>query len=97
MNYLTLSMLKQQLVIDADFTEDDEYLEALGDTAEELVEQQIDKPLVDVIADNNNKMPAPLLHACKMIVEYLYDNRGSSDSEIPSAFYYICALYRNYK
>lgn len=97
MNYLTLSMLKQQLVISDDFDDDDEYLEALGDTAEELVEQQIDKSLVAVLEDNNGHMPAPLLHACKMIVEYLYDNRGSSDSEIPSAFYYMCALYRNYK
>lgn len=97
MNYLTLSMLHQQLNIDSSFTDDDEYLEALGDTAEELVEQQIDKPLVDVLSDNNSYMPSPLLHAMKMIVEYLYDNRGSAENEIPSAFYYFCSLYRNYK
>ena len=97
MTYLTLSMIKKQLVIDDDFTDDDEYLEALGDTAEELVEQQIDKSLADVLADNNNNMPAPLIHAMKMIVEYFYDNRGSAENEIPSAFYYICSLYRCYK
>ena len=97
MTYLTLSMIKKQLVIDDDFTDDDEYLEALGDTAEELVEQQIDKSLADVLADNNNIMPAPLIHAMKMIVEYFYDNRGSAENEIPSAFYYICSLYRCYK
>ena len=97
MTYLTLSMIKKQLVIDDDFTDDDEYLEALGDTAEELVEQQIDKALADVLADNNNNMPAPLIHAMKMIVEYFYDNRGSAENEIPSAFYYICSLYRCYK
>ena len=97
MTYLTLSMIKQQLVIDNDFTDDDEYLEALGDTAEELVEQQIDKALADVLADNNNNMPAPLIHAMKMIVEYFYDNRGSAENEIPSAFYWMCQLYRNYE
>lgn len=97
MTYLTLSMIKKQLVIDDDFTDDDEYLEALGDTAEELVEQQIDKPLSEVLTDNNNTMPAPLIHAMKMIVEYFYDNRGSADNEIPSAFFYMCSLYRCYK
>jgi len=97
MNYLTLSMIKQQLVIDSDFTDDDVYLTALGDTAEELVEQQINKKLVDVLADNNNIMPAPLIHAMKMIVEYFYDNRGSGDNDIPTAFYYMCSLYRCYK
>lgn len=97
MNYLTLSMLKKQLVIDNDFEDDDEYLEALGDTAEELVEQQIDKSLADVLEANNDVMPAPLLHAMKMLVEYLYDNRGSNDNDIPDAFYWMCSLYRNYK
>jgi hypothetical protein len=97
MTYLTLSMIKQQLVIDNDFTDDDEYLEALGDTAEELVEQQINKALAEVLAENNDTMPAPLIHAMKMIVEYFYDNRGSAENEIPSAFYYMCSLYRCYK
>lgn len=97
MNYLTLSMLKKQLVIDDDFTDDDAYLEALGDTAEELVEQQIDKKLTEVLEANNNHLPAPLVHAMKMIVEYFYDNRGSSENEIPDAFFYMCSLYRCYQ
>ena len=42
MNYLTIDELKKQCIIDLDFTEDDDYLAALGDTAEALVEQQID-------------------------------------------------------
>lgn len=90
-------MIKKQLVIDNDFTDDDEYLEALGDTAEELVEQQINKSLPEVLEANNNILPAPLIHAMKMIVEYFYDNRGSAENEIPVAFYYMCSLYRNYE
>lgn len=97
MNYLTLAMLKRQLVIDDSFEDDDDYLVALGDTAEELVEQQIDKSLAQVLEDNNNHLPAPLIHAMKILVEYFYDNRGSSDSQIPDAFYWMCSLYRNYK
>lgn len=97
MNYLTIEKIKKQVIIDEDFHDDDEYLEALGDTAEELVEQQIDDDLFNVVAKNNGKLPSPLEHAMKMIVEYLYNNRGSDESEIPSAFYYMCQLYRNYK
>lgn len=97
MNYLTLEMLHRQCVIDDDFTEDDEYLEALGDTAEEIVEKQIGMSLTEVLEDNSDKMPAPLVHAMKMIVEYLYNNRGSGETEIPDAFYYMCSLYRCYK
>ena len=37
MNYLTIDELKKQCIIDLDFTEDDDYLAALGDTAEALV------------------------------------------------------------
>lgn len=96
-NYLTLKDIKQQLVIEEDYTQDDQYLEALGDTCEELVEQQINKKLTDVLEENNNVLPAPLKHAIKLIIEYFYDNRGSGDNSIPDSFYYICALYRNYK
>lgn len=97
MKYLTIEAIKQQLIIDSDFTEDDELLNALGDTAEELVEQQIDADLTDVVSNNNGKLPAPLQHAMKMIVEYLYNDRGSGETEIPKAFTYMCHLYRNYR
>lgn len=97
MKYLTIEAIKQQLIIDNDFNEDDELLTALGETAEELVEQQIDADLTDVITNNNGTLPAPLKHAMKMMVEYLYNDRGSGETEIPKAFFYMCHLYRNYK
>lgn len=97
MKYLTIDALKKQLNIDDYFTEDDEYLEALGDTAEELVEQHVNVDLTSIISRANGVLPAPLKHAMKLIVEYLYDNRGSEDSKIPEAFYYMCKMYRNYR
>ena len=97
MEFLTIDELKQQCVIDTDFNDDNDYLEALGSTAEEVVEQQIDKSLHDVVSENDGKLPAPLKHAMKLIVEYLYNNRGSDESQIPEAYYYFCKLYRNYK
>lgn len=97
MTYLTLAELKAQCIIDSAFTDDDAYLTALGDTAEKLVEQQIDSLLVDVVSDNNGELPAPLKHAMKLIVEYLYNNRGSDESQIPEAYFYMCRLYRKFK
>ena len=94
MRYLTKEALKQQLIINEDFTDDDELLEDIGQAVEDTVEQQIDMPLEDTLV--NNDIPAPLKHAMKMLAEYFYDNRGSGDYSIPSAFYYLCKLYRRY-
>lgn len=96
MEYLTLSELKKQLVIDADFHDDDEYLTSLGDTAEAMVAKQLDKSLEDVVGENDGVLPPTLKHAMKLLVEYFYDNRGSGENQIPDAFFYICSMYRNY-
>lgn len=96
MKYLTLAQIKKQCVIDADFTDDDEYLEALGDTCEQTVERQVNCKLEDLIAENDGELPMPLVHAMKMLVEYLYSNRGGEDIQIPESFYYLCHLFRNY-
>ena len=61
MKYLTIDQIKKQCVIDDDFLEDDDYLETLGDTAEELVEQEIDCDLNHVVAANGGEIPKPLL------------------------------------
>lgn len=97
MQYLTLDKIKKQCVIDSLFTDDDTYLESLGDAAEQLVEQQIDLPLSEIVAKNDGELPAPLEHAMKMIVEFFYNNRGSDESQIPEAYFYMCKLYRNYQ
>lgn len=96
MEYLTLTELKKQLVVDLDFHDDDTYICSLGDTAEEFVQKQLDKPLSDVVAENDGVLPPTLKHAMKLLVEYFYDNRGSGDNVIPDAFFYMCSMYRNY-
>ena len=96
MNYLTLEDIKRQIVMDLDYNEEDELLVSLGDAAEQLVEKQIDVKLYDIAGENDGELPAPLLQSMKLIVEYLYDNRGSGENDIPPAFFYICQLYRNY-
>ena len=94
MRYLTIEALKQQLIINQDFEDDDALLESIGQAVEDTVEQQIDMPLEDTLVEG--ELPAPLKHAMKMLAEYFYDNRGSGENQIPSAFFYLCQLYRRY-
>lgn len=96
MRFLTLDEIKQQIVMDADYYDEDEYLASLGETAEQLVEQRICKNLCDLCEENGGELPAPLKHAMKLIVEYLYDNRGSDEKQIPEAYFIMTQLYRNY-
>lgn len=96
MKYLTLAQIKQQCVIDAEYDGDDAYLEALGDTCEQAVERQVNCKLEDLAAENDGDLPMPLVHAMKMLVEYLYSNRGGEDVQIPESFYYLCHFFRQY-
>lgn len=97
MNYLTLEMIKTQCVIDSEFTDDDNYLTSLGTVAEQIVQEQINESINTLAQNNGGEVPAPLLQAMLMIVEYLYNNRGSEQTDIPPVIMYICKLYRNYK
>ena len=97
MNYLTLEELKKQLIIEADFTEDDAYIASLGNVAEQMVNDHLNGLLNEVVADNNNEIPATLKHAMLMIADYLYDYRGSGDERtVPDAYFVLCKPYINY-
>lgn len=98
MNYLTLEEIKQQCVIDSDFTDDDELLTRLGTAAEDLIEQLIDQPLYEVEAEKG-EIPAGLKHAMLMSVDFFYSqNRGSGDESlpIPRPVEIITKLYRRF-
>lgn len=97
MEYLTLQECKQQLIIDSSFNEDNAYIIGLATTAEELVNQHVDGQLSEIVAENNGILPPPLHHAMLMIVDYLYDYRGSGDQrDVPEAFFVLCKTYINY-
>jgi len=98
MQYLTLEEIKKQLNVDQEFTDDDEFLTLLGESAEDMVSQLIDCDLTELFAENG-EMPASIKHAMRMLVDYFYSqNRGSSSEsiDIPNAIFTILKLYRNF-
>lgn len=99
LNYLTLDEIKKQLNVDADFHEDDEFLELLGESVEDLTSNLIDCSLDELVAQNGD-LPAGVRHAMRMLCDYVYSQqRGSSgeSNDIPNAIFTILKLYRSYK
>jgi hypothetical protein len=99
MEYLTLKEIKKQLNVDEQFKEDDEFLELLGESAEDMCAQLLDCSLDQLVAENGD-IPASVRHALRMLVDYMYSqNRGSSGEsiDIPNAIYTILKLYRNFR
>ena len=86
--------------MDESFHDDDSYLEALGDVVEEITEKHIDVSLKKLAADNNDKLPAPLIQSMLLLLGTYYSNRENiafaSSSEIPLSFNYLLSLYQNY-
>jgi hypothetical protein len=98
MNYLTLDEIKKQVVIDSDFTDDDEFLTMIGDAAEDMVGQLLDCPLYELEAEKG-EIPPTIRHCLRMLVDYFYStNRGSAETDkgIPEAVTLMIKLYRNY-
>ena len=97
MEYLTLPEIKAQLIIDSTFTEDDNYLTHLGDTAEQMVKDHLDGHIDEIVSENGGELPSSLKHSMLMIVDYLYDFRGSdADKPVPEAFFVMCRPYVTY-
>lgn len=98
--FITLEEIKKHLNIDQDFTDDDELLESLIDTAENAVAIHIDRSLCD-IADENGGLPPVLIHAMKLFIGDMYQSRESTSfsgtpTEIPFSYNYLTSLYRQY-
>ena len=98
MRYLTLDIIKKQVVIDQDYDDDNLYLEHLGAAAEDYVEQLLNTNLDELVAENG-QLPPSILHACLIVVDYLYSTeRGSSghDNQIPECVDNMIKLYRSF-
>lgn len=94
MRYLNLPLIKKHLNIDCDFKDDDLYIVSLANVAEEMVSRHIDKDL-----SSYEKLPAPIQHACLLLIGNMYRERESVSlnnmSEIPLSYQYLLATYKN--
>lgn len=100
MKYLTLTMAKQHLLVDASVTEDDSYITQLCDVAEAAVEVDLDRKLV-TLEDADGNLPAPIIQTMLLTVGRLYSNRedvaiGVAVNAIPYTFEYLKGLYKKY-
>ena len=97
--YLKLSQIKKHLNINEDFVDDDEYLVELSKVTENVVQKHIDRELSE-LEDEEGNIPSALLHAMLLLIGTYYASRESvafvSTSELPHAYDYIIALYKNY-
>ena len=97
--YLQLNQIKKHLNIDEDFKGDDEYILQLAQSAQEVVEVHIDRPL-DSLTNEEGNLPSSLIQAMLLLVGTWYANRESvsfaSTYVLPHSYDYIIALYKNY-
>lgn len=96
MAYVTLEALKQHLRVE--YTADDAYLTTLIDVAEASIGNTLGKPLANFVTDG--QLPAPLVHAIKLLCGDLYNNRESvafaAPHEVPHSLDYLLQPYKIY-
>ena len=56
--FLKLNDLKKHLNVDANFTDDDDYIISLGEVAEQIVQKHIDARLTDIVKEEG-QLPLP--------------------------------------
>ena len=98
MRFLTLEQIKQQLRIESDFTEDDAYLEHLGEVSELAVENDLNRTLyvTDIPEADIFGLLVNVRHkqAMLLMVGQLYENReatisGTIIAEVPLAYQHL--------
>lgn len=96
--YITLEEAKKHLLVDPDFNEDNEYIQALINTAEEAVSLNINTKLT-AIADGG-ELPPSVKSAVLLLIGNLYANREpvayTAVNKVPYTFDYLIALNKNY-
>lgn len=86
-----LALVKQHLNINADYTDEDDYLEQLIATAKEAVSWQIDRV--------ENEETNTDIQALLLLVGELYLNRevtGEHDKSLPKGYDYLIGTKRRY-
>lgn len=96
--YITLCEAKKHLLIDSSFKDDDEYILALIDAAEEAVSINLCVPL-DSIAEGG-EIPPSVKAAILLLIGNFYANREpvayTSVNKVPYTYEYLISLNKNY-
>lgn len=85
-------------MIDEDFHDDDLFLDSIGNSAEDYVEQMVNLDLDELVAERG-ELPASIKHAMLIVVDFMYAvQRGSNanDHNIPECVDKIIMLYRSF-
>ena len=75
MKWLTLPKIKAQLRIEADFHDEDEWLEDAGEAAEDAILEVLNRSYTDLY-EVYGRIPAPIRQTSLMLVDSLYQFRG---------------------
>ena len=76
MKWLTLPLIKNQLRLEADYTDEDAMLTLYGESAEEVIMEYIRRDY-DEIMEKYTKVPKNLVLASLMLVDISYQNRSA--------------------
>lgn len=97
--YIPLDLAKKHLNLEADFTDDDEYILGLIDAAEQSVRVHVNEDFDSIAEKNGGCIPTPLFQAMLLMIGNLYQNReivGTKTVALPFSYRYLVDLYRNY-
>lgn len=96
--YVTLCEAKKHLLVDNSFKDDDEYILALIDIAEDAVSVNLCLQLDSITV--GGELPPAVKAAILLLVGNLYANREpvayTSVNKVPYTFDYLISLYKNY-
>ena len=96
--YVTLTEAKKHLNIDDSFQDDDNYIGALIQVAEEAISHHIDIALEDMVVDG--VLPSAIHHSILLLVGNLYANREpvayTSVAKVPYTLDYLLGLFKRY-
>lgn len=97
--YISIEKAKRILNLEPDYTVDDDLIEMMIEASEASVENEIHRPLQDLVGPEN-ALPKPLQMAILKLVQHMYDNQGivayTSVNEIPYSFKFLFTPYINY-
>lgn len=97
--YIPLDIAKKHLNLEPSFTEDDEYILMLIDAAEQAVLKHCNEDFETLEEKGGGCIPTPIFNAMLLMIGHLYQNReivGTKTAELPLAYEYLIALYKNY-